>query len=128
MPLVTSSPCHSGASSDVPREDDMGNVPPSVMVSSSCFDVLKSFGLVILLRLYPSTCSWASKKQEVSENDLVAPRRSTRFQEPPWIPLEGDFVGPKHGSNPLVGESSSSRGENKRKLHEKIKMLKASRA
>ncbi|KAG5542924.1 hypothetical protein RHGRI_015873 [Rhododendron griersonianum] len=42
MPLVTSSPCHSGASSDVLREDDMGNVPPSVMISSSCFDVLKS--------------------------------------------------------------------------------------
>ncbi|KAI8557667.1 hypothetical protein RHMOL_Rhmol04G0028000 [Rhododendron molle] len=84
MPLVTSSPCHSGASSN----------------------------------------SRASKKQEVP----VVSRRSTRFREPPRIPLEGDFVGPWHDPNPLVGESSSSRGENKRKLHEKIKMLKASRA
>ncbi|KAI8557670.1 hypothetical protein RHMOL_Rhmol04G0028000 [Rhododendron molle] len=66
----------------------------------------------------------ASKKQEVP----VVSRRSTRFREPPRIPLEGDFVGPWHDPNPLVGESSSSRGENKRKLHEKIKMLKASRA
>ncbi|KAI8533106.1 hypothetical protein RHMOL_Rhmol11G0270200 [Rhododendron molle] len=42
MPLVTSSPCHSGASFDVLRKDDVGNMPHSVMVSSSCFDVLKS--------------------------------------------------------------------------------------
>ncbi|KAI8546613.1 hypothetical protein RHMOL_Rhmol07G0132600 [Rhododendron molle] len=125
MPLVTSSPCHSGASSGVLRKDDMGN-GPSEMVSSSCFDVLKSC----------DTNDYSSVTDQVSPivpihsqaKVPVAPRRSTRFRKPPRIPLEGDFVGPRHGSNPLVGESSSSRSENKRKLHEKINMLKASRA
>ncbi|KAF7133256.1 hypothetical protein RHSIM_Rhsim09G0006600 [Rhododendron simsii] len=106
MPLVTSSPCHSGASSNVLRKDDMGNVPPSVMVSSSCFDVLKScdsndFSCVTDQVSYTSLTvtihSRASKKHEVPENDPVAPRQSTRFREPPRIPLEGDFVGPRHG-------------------------------
>ncbi|KAG5523549.1 hypothetical protein RHGRI_035380 [Rhododendron griersonianum] len=98
MPLVTSSPCHSGASSDVLRKDDMGNMPHSVMVSSSCFDVLKScdtndYSCVTDQVSYTSPIvpihSRASKEQEVH----VAPRRSTRFRKPPRIPLEGDFVG-----------------------------------
>ncbi|KAF7134775.1 hypothetical protein RHSIM_Rhsim08G0120800 [Rhododendron simsii] len=133
MPLVTSSPCHSGASSNVLRKDDMGNVPPSVMESSSSFDVLKlcdtnDYSCVTDQVSYTSPIvpihNQASKKQEVP----VAPRRSTHFRKPRRISLEGDFVGPSHYSNPLVEESSSSRAENKRKLHEKIKMLKASRA
>ncbi|KAI8557672.1 hypothetical protein RHMOL_Rhmol04G0028000 [Rhododendron molle] len=104
-----------------------------ICLSSSCFDVLKSCDTndySCVTDQVSSTSpivpihSRASKKQEVP----VVSRRSTRFREPPRIPLEGDFVGPWHDPNPLVGESSSSRGENKRKLHEKIKMLKASRA
>ncbi|KAI8522962.1 hypothetical protein RHMOL_Rhmol13G0037700 [Rhododendron molle] len=105
-------------------------MPHSVTVSSSCFDVLKSWDTndySCVTDQVSSTSpivpihSQASKKQEVP----VAPRRSTRSQEPPRIPLEGDFVGPWHDPNPLVGKL---RGENKRKLREKIKMLKASRA
>ncbi|KAI8570220.1 hypothetical protein RHMOL_Rhmol01G0017100 [Rhododendron molle] len=73
MPLVTSSPCHSGAFSNVLRKDDMGNVPPLEMVSSSCFDVLKScdandYSCVMDHVSHTSPIvpihSWASKKQE----------------------------------------------------------------
>ncbi|KAI8526275.1 hypothetical protein RHMOL_Rhmol13G0296200 [Rhododendron molle] len=99
MPLVTPSPCHSGASSDVLRIDDMGNVPPSVMTSSS-FDVLKSCDT----NDHSSVADQVSPIVPIhSQAEVpVAPRRSTRFRKPPRIPLEGDFVGPRHGSNQLV--------------------------
>ncbi|KAI8568082.1 hypothetical protein RHMOL_Rhmol02G0169700 [Rhododendron molle] len=82
LPLVTSSPCHSGVSSDVLRKDDMGNVPLSVVVSSSYFDVLKScdsndYSCVMDQVSYTSPIvpilGRASKKQEVPEIDPVAP-------------------------------------------------------
>ncbi|KAI8567800.1 hypothetical protein RHMOL_Rhmol02G0149800 [Rhododendron molle] len=99
MPLVTSSPCRSSVSSDVLRKDDMRNVPHSVMVSFTCFDVLEScdtnnYSCVTDQVSHTSPIvpihNQASKKQEVP----MAPRRSTCFREPPRIPLEGDFVGP----------------------------------
>jgi len=64
------------------------------------------------------------------ELPLEALRRSTRFREPPRIPLEGDFIGPRHKLNPVLGDSStpsSTRDQNKKKLKEKLKVLKASR-
>ncbi|KAF7126706.1 hypothetical protein RHSIM_Rhsim11G0188400 [Rhododendron simsii] len=60
----------------------------------------------------------------------MALRRSTRFREPPMIHLEGDFIGPHQSLNHAVGNSTSpmpDRGETRKKLREKIKMLKASR-
>ncbi|KAI8565709.1 hypothetical protein RHMOL_Rhmol03G0282300 [Rhododendron molle] len=60
----------------------------------------------------------------------LALRQSTRFREPPRIPLEGDFIGPHQSLNKVVGDSVSptaARGETKKKLQEKLKMLKALR-
>ncbi|KAI8552263.1 hypothetical protein RHMOL_Rhmol06G0253300 [Rhododendron molle] len=65
------------------------------------------------------------------ELPAVALRRSTRFREPPRIPLEGDFIRPHQSSNQVVGDSTSptpARGETRKKFREKIKMLKASRS
>ncbi|KAI8536796.1 hypothetical protein RHMOL_Rhmol10G0284700 [Rhododendron molle] len=61
---------------------------------------------------------------------LAALRRSTRFRELPKIPLDGNFIGPRHKLNPVMSDSStpsSTRDQNKKKLKEKLKMLKASR-
>lgn len=53
--------------------------------------------------------------------------RSTRFREPPRILLDGDFIGPRHKLNPVMGDSStpSIGDKNKKKLKEKLKMLNA---
>ncbi|KAI8543997.1 hypothetical protein RHMOL_Rhmol08G0261100 [Rhododendron molle] len=108
----------SGASAvvKITNKDDVGTVPPSVV-------------------LYPVSCDTTpvvpgrdSNQQELSP---VALRRSTRFREPPSIPLEGDFIGPHQNLNQVVGDSTSptpARGETRKKLREKIQMLKASRS
>lgn len=58
---------------------------------------------------------------------LVILCRSTRFREPPRILLDGDFIGPRHKLNPVMGDSStpSIGDKNKKKLKEKLKMLNA---
>lgn len=57
---------------------------------------------------------------------LVALCRSTRFREPPRIPLDGYFIGPQHNLNKLMNDSSTSSPaivENRKKIEEKIKMF-----
>jgi len=57
------------------------------------------------------------------ELPLATHRRSTRFREPPRIPLDGDFIGPRHKLNPVMGDSStpsSTRDKNKKKLRPRL--------
>ncbi|KAF7130461.1 hypothetical protein RHSIM_Rhsim10G0006100 [Rhododendron simsii] len=108
----------SGASTvvKITNKDDARIVPPLVV-------------------LYPVSCDTAPVVQGRGSNQQelppVALRRSTRFRESPRIPLEGDFIGPHQSLNQVVGDSTSpmpARGETRKKLREKIKMLKASRS
>ncbi|KAI8555709.1 hypothetical protein RHMOL_Rhmol05G0195800 [Rhododendron molle] len=104
----------SGASAVVKatNKDNAGTVPPPVVLHPvSCVST-------------PIVQGRGSDQQELPP---VALRRSTRFREPPKIPLESDFIGPHQ----VVGDSTSAtpaRGETRKKLREKIKMLKNSRS
>ncbi|KAI8571753.1 hypothetical protein RHMOL_Rhmol01G0143300 [Rhododendron molle] len=114
-----------------PNNGDKGVVPSPVVVSPSYFEVLKSSDAISSVveqvsRTSPSMLIHDPVCERQPANDTVALRRSARFREPPRIPLEGDFIGP-NAPNPRVGDPSSPRGETKRKLKEKIKMLKATR-
>ncbi|KAF7146013.1 hypothetical protein RHSIM_Rhsim04G0217700 [Rhododendron simsii] len=110
----------SGASAvvKVTNKDDAGTVPPPI----------------VLYPVTPVTCVSTPVVQGRGSNQQelppVALRRSTRFRKPPRIPLEGDFIGPHQRLNHVAGYSTSLtpiRGETRKKLREKIKMLKASR-
>ncbi|KAF7140203.1 hypothetical protein RHSIM_Rhsim06G0011700 [Rhododendron simsii] len=107
----------SGASAivKVTNKDDAGTVPPPI-------------GLYPITGVStPVVQGWGSNQQELPP---VALRQSTHFREPPRFPLEGDFIGPHQSLNHVVGDSTSptpARGETRKKLREKIKMLKASR-